>query len=273
MVPKKHTMKNKVTVHTLREMKDRGKKITALTCYNYYLSKIMNRAGIDVLLVGDSLGMVELGYDTTLPVTLADMLTHLKAVKRGNERALLVADMPYLSYNFSRKETIRNAGSLMKAGAEAVKVEGGRITVQTVRDLLEHQIPVMGHLGLTPQGINQFGGYRVQGKKSYEKSALIREAEKLQTAGVFALVLECVTEDLAAEITRQMEIPVIGIGAGRYCDGQILVTNDILGLYTGHTPRFVKQYAHLEPVMHRAIAQYCADVKKKKYPAKKHVYR
>lgn len=253
-------------------MKKRGSKITALTCYNFYLSHILNRVGIDVILVGDSLGMVELGYDSTLPVTMDDMRCHLKAVKRGNKTALLVADMPYMSYNFSSKETVRNAGSFMKDGAEAVKIEGGREVAVVVEDLLNHNVPVMGHLGLTPQSINRFGGYRVQGKKPDEREKIYRDAEHLQSCGIFALVLECVPEELAAAVARNVRIPVIGIGAGRYCDGQILVINDILGLYQGKLSRFVKQYAHLNKTIYKAVQQYHRDVKKRNYPAKKHIY-
>ncbi len=265
-------MKQKVTVRTLKAMKGSGKKITALTCYNHYLARTLNKAGVDVILVGDSLGMVELGYDSTLPVSMDEMLCHFRAVKRGNSRALLVADMPYMSYNFSRKETLYNAGRFVKEGAEAVKLEGGRESRGAVEDLLGRQIPVMGHLGLTPQGINRMGGYRVQGREPAERDRIFRDAEMLQSCGVFALVLECVPEDLAAAISRNLRIPVIGIGAGRYCDGQILVLNDILGLYPGPSPRFVKQYARLEPVIARAVRRYCTDVKKRVYPGKKHIY-
>lgn len=266
-------MKEKITTHTLLTMKNRGEKITALTCYNYYLSRILNQARIDVILVGDSLGMVELGYESTLPVTMEEMLCHVKAVKRGNSRALLVADMPYMSYNFSRKGALLNAGRLIKeGGAEAVKIEGGKEVRKTIEDFFAHNIPVMGHVGLTPQAINRFGGYRVQGKEAHDRERIFKEAELLEKYGVFSLVLECVPEDLAASITENLKIPVIGIGAGRKCDGQILVLNDILGLYPGLSPRFVKKYAHLQPTIAKAVQRYRLEVKKGKYPAKKHIY-
>jgi len=266
-------MKKKITTRTLLEMKKSRTSIAALTCYNYYLSRLLNQAGIDVILVGDSLGMVELGYESTLPVTIEEMLCHLKAVKRGNSRALLVADMPYMSYNFNRRQALLNAGRLIKeGGAEAVKIEGGREVRKTIDDFLLHNIPVMGHLGLTPQAVNRFGGYRVQGKDARDRERIIKDARLLEQSGVFSLVLECVPEDLARDITRNVRIPVIGIGAGRYCDGQILVLNDMLGLYSGPAPRFVKKYANLQLIIHRAVQRYRKEVKKGIYPAKKHTY-
>jgi 3-methyl-2-oxobutanoate hydroxymethyltransferase len=266
-------MNNKITLHTLRAMKKKGEKIAALTCYNYFLSKIMNEAGIDVVLVGDSVGMVELGYENTLPVTIDEIVMHARAVKRGNNRALLVADMPYMSYNFNLRDTVSNAGRLVKeGGAEAVKIEGGREVKGTIAALLKHQIPVVGHIGLTPQAINRLGGYRVQGRESGSKKILFEDAKQIEQYGASMLVLECVPEDLAAAITNALHIPVIGIGAGRYCDGQILVVHDLLGLLPGPTPRFVKQYARLDPVMRTAIGNYRADVKKGRYPSKKNIY-
>ncbi|MBD3272091.1 MAG: 3-methyl-2-oxobutanoate hydroxymethyltransferase [Elusimicrobia bacterium] len=266
-------MNGKVTIKTLKSMKERKEKISALTCYNYYLARILNEAGTDMLLVGDSLGMVEIGYDSTLPVTISDMLCYLKSVKRGNTRSLLVVDMPYMSYNFNRRETLANAGRLVKAGAEAVKIEGGSETRSTIRLLLDHNIPVMGHLGLTPQGINRLGGYRVQGRTQQEKDNLIREARKLESYGVFSLVLECVTDDCARQISRELSIPVIGIGSGKHCDGQILVLNDMLGLFPGKKPQFVKQYALLAHTIQQAVNRYCREVKKGSYPTKKYSYR
>jgi len=266
-------MASKVTIHTLRIMKERKEKITSLTCYNYFTAKILNCAGIDVILVGDSLGMVELGYDSTLPVTIDDMIAHLKAVKRGNERSLLVVDMPYMSSGFSGKQTLLNAGRLLKAGAEAVKIEGGKEIKKTISELMDHQIPVMGHLGLTPQSINKLGGYRVQGRDNSEMKKIYKDAEDLQSYGVFALVLECVPEDLAGSIAENLNIPVIGIGAGRKCDGQILVLNDILGLCPGPAPKFVKKYTDLNSTITKVVKKYQSDVKKGKYPSGKHIYK
>jgi len=209
-------------------MKKDGEKITMLTAYDYTMAKILDEAGIDILLVGDSLGMVMLGYENTLPVTLDEMLHHARAVGRGTENALLVADMPFLSYEIEAKEAVRNAGRLIKeAGAQAVKVEGGAEIAETIKALVAAKIPVMGHIGLTPQAIHQMGGYKVQGRNSEAAQKLLNDAKVLSKAGIFALVLECIPYQLAKEITGSVEVPTIGIGAGPHCDGQVLVIHDI----------------------------------------------
>ncbi len=264
---------SKVTTTRLREMKQRSEKIAVLTCYEYGMAKILNEAGMDVLLVGDSLGMVKLGYENTLPVTVDDIVYHCKAVRRGNSRALLIADMPFMSYEASETEAITNAGRIIKeGGAEAVKIEGGKEIASTVEALVCAKIPVMGHIGLTPQSINQLGGYKVQGKNEETAEKLVADAKFLEKAGVFALVLECIPSELAQEISAALAIPTIGIGAGPRCDGQVLVTDDILGLYGDRQPKFVKKYMNLRPQIIDAVKQYCSDVKKSEFPSKEHTY-
>lgn len=263
----------KITTVSLQQKKQKNQKITMLTCYDYSTAKLMNEAGIDVLLVGDSLGMVVLGYETTLPVTMEEMLHHVKAVKRGNSRALLVADMPYLSYQIKSTEAVRNAGRFLKeGGAEAVKIEGGREMVKTIQAMLNADIPVMGHIGLTPQAVHKMGGYRVQGRDEEAAKRLKEDALLLEKTGVFTLVLEGIPWRLAQEITETLTIPTIGIGAGRYCDGQVLVTNDMIGTYGNFTPKFVKKYAEVGKIMLKAFKQYKKDVETENFPAKKHSY-
>lgn len=258
----------KVSVPDLLEMKRKGEKIVALTAYDWLLAALLDESGVDVILVGDSVGMVFQGHDTTLPVTLEDMIYHTRAVRRGVKRALVVADMPFLSYQVSADETVRNAGRLLKeAGAEAVKLEGGRSVVERVRRLVEVGIPVMGHLGLTPQSIHRFGGYRVRGRSDEERQALIDDALALDEAGVFALVLEKVPSDLAGEISRRVRVPTIGIGAGPQCDGQILVTHDILGLFERFKPKFVRRYANLAAEIRKAVEAYSEDVRQGRFPS------
>ncbi len=265
---------NKVTTSTVREMKKNGEKIVMLTGYDCPMAKMLNDAGIDIILVGDSLGMVKLGFDSTLPVTLDDILYHCKSVRRGNTRAMHVADMPFMSYEVSVDEAIANAGKLIKlGGAEAVKIEGGTEIVGTVTALVNAKIPVMGHIGLTPQAINTLGGYRVQGKNAMAAQKLVDAAVALETAGIFALVLECVPEALAAEISQRLAIPVIGIGAGVGCDGQVLVTDDMLGLFAEFKPKFVKRYAELRPLILGALKQYTAEVKSKAFPGDENTYK
>jgi 3-methyl-2-oxobutanoate hydroxymethyltransferase len=266
-------MTSKVTTATLLEMKRKGEKIVALTCYDASMARLLNEQEIDVALVGDSVGNVKLGHENTIPVTLDDMLHHVRAVKRGNSRALLVADMPYLTYESDPKEAIRNAGRLVKeGGAEGVKVEGGLEVVPSIKAMVQTNIPVMGHLGLTPQAIHRLGGYRVQGKNQQDAERMVTQARILEGAGIFALVLEAVPPALAKEITRKVSVPTIGIGAGADCDGQILVLDDMLGLSEGAPPKFVRQYATLRAEAGRAVRQYRDDVRKKKFPQVENTY-
>src|ERR1041385_1408536 len=239
-----------------------GSRIGMITAYDYPSAKAADAAGADIILVGDSLGMVVLGYPDTLQVTVADMLPPPRAAARGVQRALLVGDMPYLSYHVSIEESVRNAGEFIRAGAQAVKVEGGKPQrIKTVEAILDAEIPVMGHIGLTPQSVNAMGGFKLQGKNADDAKRLIDEAVALDQAGCFSIVLECVPEELAALITERVSIPTIGIGAGPSCDGQVLVFHDLLGLYDGHTPKFVRQYAQIGEEMRAAIAKYLDDVR------------
>lgn len=266
-------MSDKVTTPKLVEMKQKGVKITALTAYDFLTARLLDAAGVDVLLVGDSLGMVMLGYENTLPVTVDEVLHHTKAVKRGNARALLVADMPYLSYELDAREAVRNAGRLVKeGGAEAVKLEGGIEVAGAVKELVKTNIPVMGHLGLTPQAIHRFGGYKVQGRQPQDAEKMLTDAKVLEGAGVFALVLEAIPPDLAREITRKVAVPTIGIGAGPHTDGQILVTHDLLGLTGDAPPKFVKRYASLREAAAQAVSAYCQEVRDGAFPQPEHAY-
>ncbi len=263
--------RKKVTVRTLHAKKRSGEPITMLTAYDYPSALAVDQAGTDVILVGDSLGMVVLGYDTTLPVTMEDMLHHCRAVSRGAKYALLVGDMPFMSYQVSVEDAVRNAGRfLQEAGMDAVKLEGGRERLETIRAIIRAGIPVMGHIGLTPQSVHQLGGFRVQGKTADAAKRLIEDALALQDAGVFSIVLESVPGRLAELISKKLEIPTIGIGAGVGCDGQVLVFHDVLGLFDRFTPRFVKQYAHLHDVITEALAAYNADVLARRFPGPEH---
>ena len=256
----------KVTVPAIRSMK-RIARIGMLTAYDYPTARIADAAGTDIILVGDSLGMVVLGYPDTLSVTLDEMLHHTRAVARGTQRALVVGDMPYLSYHVSNEESVRNAGEFIRAGARAVKIEGGKPgRIKTVEAILNAEIPVMGHIGLTPQSVNVVGGFKLQGKNADDAKRLIDEAVALDQAGCFSIVLECVPEELAALITERISIPTIGIGAGPSCDGQVLVFHDLLGLYDGHTPKFVRRYANVGEEMRSAIAKYLDDVRTGRFP-------
>ena len=238
-----------------------------LTAYDATMARLLDRAGIDVLLVGDSLGMVILGHETTVPVTLEDMIHHSRAVAQGARRALVVADMPFLTYQVTAEEAIRNAGRLMQeGGAEAVKLEGGAFIAETVRRLVEVGIPAMGHIGLTPQSVHRLGGFRIVGKTEPEAARLLSDAQALEAAGAFAIVLECIPEAVAAAITAQLKIPTIGIGAGPHCDGQVLVSYDAFGLFDEFTPHFVKQYATLGADMVAAAKQYIAEVEEGRFP-------
>src|SRR5438046_6440063 len=235
----------RVTVPAIKAMK-RAQRIGMLTAYDFPTAKIADAAGTDVILVGDSLGMVVLGYPATLSVTVDDMLHHVRAVARGSQHALIVGDMPYLSYHVSVEESVRNAGRFIQAGAHAVKVEGGKASrIKTIGAILDAEIPVMGHIGLTPQSVNVLGGFKLQGKNADDARRLIDEALALEQAGCFSIVLECVPSELASMITERVSIPTIGIGAGPSCDGQVLVFHDLLGLYDAHTPKFVRRYASL----------------------------
>jgi len=266
-------MEGKVTVPEIRKMKERGEKITALTAYDYSFARILDQAGIDILLVGDSLGSVIQGRENTLSVTMEDMIYHTKAVARGSQRALLIADMPFLSFQVSAEDTKRNAGRFVQeAGAEAVKLEGGIRILQTVEALIQMGIPVMGHVGLTPQSIHQFGGYRVQGKEKAGREAILQDALGLEAAGAFAVVLEGIPMNLAGEITERLSIPTIGIGAGVNCDGQVLVVHDMLGMFDMYTPKFVKKYADMKTVMTGAVKEFIAEVREQKFPDKQHSF-
>ncbi len=264
---------NKITAPSLKALKHSGQKIAALTCYDYSMAKLLNNAGIEILLVGDSLGMVKLGYRSTLPVTVEDMEYHTRIVARGNSQALLVTDMPYLSYHASKEEAIRNAGRMLKAGAEAVKIEGGEEMLPVIRALQAAKIPVMGHLGMTPQSVHVFGGYKVQGREKAQRQKLIRDALALERAGVFAIVLECVPDEVSKQMSRRLRIPTIGIGAGKNCDGQILVIDDLLGMTEPPLPRFVKQYAHVRDIVGDAARRYAREVRQGKYPDEQHSYK
>lgn len=263
--------KRKVRVQTFLEKKQAGEKIVAVTAYDYPTALLVDEAGVDMVLVGDSVGNVVLGYENTLPVTMEEMRHHVRAVKRGIKTALLVADMPFLSYQSSVAQAIENAGLFMKDGAEAVKLEGGTPSiVQIVRALVDVGIPVVGHLGFTPQWIHQFGGARVRGRRSDEAKRLVDMAYALQDAGCFAIVLELVPEEVAAIITERLNIPTIGIGAGAHCDGQILVLHDLIGMLPGWTPRHAKRYAEVGELIRHAVATYAQEVREGKFPTAEH---
>jgi 3-methyl-2-oxobutanoate hydroxymethyltransferase len=267
------TYSEKITIPKLLEKKAKQEKIACLTAYDYPFARILDESGIDILLVGDSLGMAKLGYETTLPVTMEDVLVHLRAVRRAVKRALLVADMPYGSYHVGTKVALNNALSLIKeGGAESVKVEGGRKRARLVERLAEAEIPVMGHLGLTPQSVHPMGGYKVQGKTPQAAEELLEDALILQEAGVFAVVLEGIPEEVAEKITHELLIPTIGIGAGVRCDGQILVTDDLLGLTFSHKPKFVRQYANLGETISGAVRKYIEDCLSGHFPSQQESY-
>jgi 3-methyl-2-oxobutanoate hydroxymethyltransferase len=263
--------RKKVTTLTYRQKKERGEPITMLTAYDYPTAIAADRAGIDSILVGDSLAMVVLGYENTLPVTMEEMLHHCRAVARGAKSALLIGDMPFMSYQVSVEEATRNAGRfLQQGGMDAVKLEGGRERAGAIRSITSAGIPVMGHIGLTPQSVNQLGGFRAQGKTAAAAKRLVEDALILEESGCFSLVLESVPARLAELISRKLSIPTIGIGAGVGCDGQVLVTHDLLGLFDRFTPKFVKKYADFHHEMQRAFADYIEDVETKRFPAPEH---
>ncbi|MBI2059091.1 MAG: 3-methyl-2-oxobutanoate hydroxymethyltransferase [Nitrospirae bacterium] len=257
----------KITAPGILRLKTEQKKIVVLTAYDYTMARILDEAGVDILLVGDSVGSVFSGYSSTLPVTMEEMLYHTRAVARGRKRALLVMDMPFLSYQAGLEEAVRNCGRALKeGGAEAVKLEGGRAIAPTIRRLTELGIPVMGHVGLTPQSIHQMGGYKVQGRAEPDRARIIEDAEAVQESGAFSVVLEGVPSALASEVTRRLKIPTIGIGAGAGCDGQVLVIYDLLGLFQDFSPKFVKRYAELGKEVGQAVREYADDVRSGRFP-------
>lgn len=264
---------NKITVPQLKEMKAKGEKIACLTAYDWITASLLDSAGIELILVGDSGAMVFAGHENTLPITMDQMIYHTQVVSKGVERALLIGDMPFLSFQISPEEALRNAGRFLKeGGADGVKVEGGAPMSETIRKMTSVGIPVMGHLGVTPQSIRLFGSYRVRGKDEAEAEELKRDAKILEEAGVFAFVLEKIPSSLAKEITQSVSVPTIGIGAGPDCDGQILVTHDMLGLFEAFKPKFVKRYAELAQTIREAISKYTKEVKEGKYPSSKESY-
>lgn len=265
-------MKNTVT--TFKDAKKQGKKLTMLTAYDYSTAKLFDEAGVDSMLVGDSLGMTMLGYDSTLPVTMEDMIHHTKAVVRGAKNALVVGDMPYMSYHLSVQQAVENAGRFIKeAGAQAVKLEGGAAFCPEIEAMTRDSIPVVGHLGLTPQSINAFGGFKVQGKSEEAARKIIEDAQALEAAGAFAIVLECVPAKLAEIITAKVAVPTIGIGAGAGCDGQVLVYQDMLGMYDNFTPKFVRKFAEVGAMMKQGVQEYCAAVQDSSFPAAEHTFK
>jgi 3-methyl-2-oxobutanoate hydroxymethyltransferase len=272
MDPKSQAV-SKITVPLILERKLRGEKITSLTAYDYPTARLVDEAGIDVLLVGDSLAQVVLGYDSTVPVTSDEMLHHLRAVRRGVHRALLVADLPYGSYHMGESDALRTSLRFIKeGGAEAIKIEGGRKRARLVRRMVNAEIPVMGHIGLTPQSVHRMGGYTVQGRTLESANELLADAQALEDAGVFALVLEGVPREVAAMITHRLRIPTIGIGAGPDCDGQVLVFHDLAGLSFQQPAKFVRRYADLRPTIHEAISRFRDDVLAGRYPSDRESY-
>ena len=263
----------KKSVLTFRNARQKNERLTMLTAYDYSTAKLIDASGIDSVLVGDSLGMVMLGYEDTLSVTMEDMIHHTKAVARGVKDALVVSDLPFMSYQTSVYDAVSNAGRLIKEGrAQAVKLEGGIEVCPQIKAIVEASIPVMAHLGLTPQSVNAFGGFKVQGKDEEAARSLIEQAKAVEAAGAFAVVLECIPAKLAELITKSISIPTIGIGAGNGCDGQVLVYQDMLGLYSDFTPKFVKRYAEIGPQMQTAIEGYISEVKSGAFPAAEHTF-
>lgn len=257
----------KVTAPAIVDMKRRGEVVTVVTAYDYPTARLADEAGVEVLLVGDSVGSVVLGYDSTLPVTMEDMLHHTKAVARAKTSALVVGDMPFMSYQASVEQAVINAGRFVQeAGADAIKLEGGERVAESVRRIVEAGIPVMGHLGLTPQSVLAFGGYKVQARGEADQERLLREAKLLEASGCFAIVLEGIPAKLGALVSRELHVPTIGIGAGVHCDGQVLVTHDMLGLYFGRQAKFVRRYAEVGDVIREAYGRYVADVKSRQFP-------
>ena len=269
----KESAPRKVTTLRLQEMKKQGEPIAALTAYDWLMARLLDESGVDVILVGDSAAMVFCGYDTTISMTMTQMLYHASVVARAAKRALVVADLPFMSYQANVDDALNNAGAFMKeALVEAVKLEGGEKVCATVRRIVDAGIPVMGHLGLTPQSIHKFGSYRTRGTTPAEAKQMVKDARALEDAGAFAIVLEKIPVELAREISRTISIPTIGIGAGRDCDGQILVTHDMLGLFSRFRPRFVRRYAEMASSMQEAFRKYCSDVRKRSFPSEAESY-
>ncbi len=265
---------DKFTVQSFKAAKTEKRAISMLTAYDYTTATLLDEAGVDTILVGDSLGMVMLGYESTLPVTMDEMIHHTKAVARGTKRALLIGDMPFLSYHVSTADAVRNAGRFIQEGmAEAVKLEGGPDVIDKIRAIVKAQIPVLGHLGLTPQSLNVFGGFKVQGQDIEAARRLVDDALLLQDAGVFGIVLECVPDTLARLISQKLEIPTIGIGAGPHCDGQVLVIQDLLGMFRKMRPKFVKTYAELGDEMVAAVKSYVKEVREGQFPTAEHSFQ
>ncbi|WNC17707.1 3-methyl-2-oxobutanoate hydroxymethyltransferase [Brevibacillus brevis] len=262
-----------VTTYDIRKKKEANVPITMMTAYDYPSAKLVEEAGVDMILVGDSLGMVVLGYDSTIPVTMEDMVHHTKAVTRAAKRALVVTDLPFLSYHGTMEEAVKNAGRLMQeGGAKAVKLEGGRELAPLIERCVQAGIPVVGHIGLTPQSVHQLGGYKVQGRDLAAAQRLLEDALSLQAAGAFAVVLECVPEEVTGMIAKKLEIPVIGIGAGVACDGQVLVFHDVVGYASQLTPKFVKRYADIGETIREAVSSYVKEVEARSFPAAEHVF-
>ena len=268
------TIRKPITTATIRNMKADRTPITMITAYDVAMAANVDEAGIDMILVGDSLGNVVMGYNSTIPVTMDDMIHHTACVVRGTKNALVVGDMPFMSYQASDVEALHNAGRFLKeTGCTAVKFEGGSEVSGLVKKMVDAGIPVVGHIGLTPQSVNQLGGFKVQGKDIEKAQKLMDDARALEEAGAFAVVLECVPAALAAKVSQILSIPTIGIGAGNGCDGQVLVCNDMLGMRTGFTPKFVKKYANLHEIIVNAVSEYVADVKDRSFPAKEHTFK
>ncbi len=264
---------NKFTILDFGKKKKNGEKISMLTAYDYSMAKLIDAVGIDAVLVGDSVGMVMLGYDSTIPVTMDEMIHHAKAVKRGLENAFLIGDMPFMSYQENEEDAVKNAGRFVKeAGCQAVKLEGGREFASRIETIIAAGIPVIGHIGLTPQSVNKLGGYKVQGKDDEAAARLVEDAIILQDSGCSALILECVPAALAGKITEQLKIPTIGIGAGIHCDGQVLVTHDMIGCFDKFVPKFVKQYANVGKVMTEAVETFKNEVESGTFPSDEHSF-
>ena len=267
-------MGDKITVPHIQKMKQRGERMSCLTAYDYSFARILDEAGVEMLLVGDSLGCVVQGAQNTLAVTMDEMIYHTRAVVRGVKHALVIGDMPFMSYQVSREQALHNAGRFFKeAGAEAVKLEGGVTVRDSIQAIVNAGMPVMGHVGLTPQSVHQFGGYKIQGREKNRREMVLSDALAVESAGAFAVVLEGMPMDLAEEITERLTIPTIGIGAGVHCDGQVLVIHDMLGLFDDFTPKFVKRYADVKGVMTGAVKEFIGEVKERKFPAEEHSFK
>jgi 3-methyl-2-oxobutanoate hydroxymethyltransferase len=263
----------RTTILQIKEMKQKGKKIPMLTAYDYATAKLIDGAGVPLILVGDSLGMVVLGYESTIPVTMDEMLHHTKAVVRGTEQSLIIGDMPFMTYHASVSEALHNAARfIQEGGAQAVKLEGGEVMAETVRRVVDCGIPVMGHIGLTPQSVHQLGGFKVQGKTQEAAIRLVKDACALEEAGVFGIVLEAIPTPLAKLITKKVGVPTIGIGAGPFCDGQVQVVSDLLGLFTDFVPKHAKQYARLSDIIKQAVGEYINEVQAGTFPTDKQSY-